>query len=308
MIHDNESMYADVIICNKTSNWHDRYYISKREFDENCIYYDINRGGLEWRLPQVFYVKRNETLRCNVIICVLRGRGEVYINGKTYALTEGTTLLLPAHVSHQYASDYDNPMGTVWIEFYGGESTKYMNEIINICTPVIHGAITMNIINKLSTLVEKLVLNPEQIHSVAIYDVLFTLIMYAGDRKSMRITDNIKNNMTIFEAYIDAHLSEKITNKKLANIECISIQYLIRLFKKSYGMSPQSYIMQRRLKQAAYFLSESQASVNDISLNLGFCNSGHFNKRFKEYFKVTPSQYRQKNRSPLYLYQNIEKN
>lgn len=54
------------------------------------------------------------------------------------------------------------------------------------------------------------------------------------------------------------------------------------------------YLQRRRMLQAAYFLTETDLPVEQIVLDVGYENSSHFHKLFKEEFKTTPRRYREK--------------
>lgn len=68
------------------------------------------------------------------------------------------------------------------------------------------------------------------------------------------------------------------------------------LFKKIKGITgstPNSFIMNIRLKKAAYLLLDApDMNITDIAYSLNFGNPQYFNKCFRELFGVSPSQYR----------------
>lgn len=58
------------------------------------------------------------------------------------------------------------------------------------------------------------------------------------------------------------------------------------------GMSPSGYILHMKMEEAKRLLLNTQKSSAEISYDLGYCNPNHFSKQFKEYYEVSPSQYR----------------
>ena len=48
------------------------------------------------------------------------------------------------------------------------------------------------------------------------------------------------------------------------------------------------------LRKAAELLQHSNLSVLEISSQAGFNNLSNFNRQFKKYYQMTPSQYRKK--------------
>lgn len=70
---------------------------------------------------------------------------------------------------------------------------------------------------------------------------------------------------------------------------------LFQKIKGITGNTPNNFIMNLRLKKAAYFLLNSpEMNISDIAYHLGFGNPQYFNKCFKELFGVAPTQYRKK--------------
>ncbi|MCD3218097.1 response regulator [Clostridium botulinum C] len=94
--------------------------------------------------------------------------------------------------------------------------------------------------------------------------------------------------------YIYDHYKEDITLEDIANICSISPCYFSRLFKKELGVNFITYINKMRIDEAKKILINSNETINNISLKMGFDNCGYFIKVFKKIIGVTPKKYRQK--------------
>jgi len=66
--------------------------------------------------------------------------------------------------------------------------------------------------------------------------------------------------------------------------------HLLRSFKKRYGCSPHSMLMDERIKKARLML-QSGCSLIDASNQLGFSDQSHFQRSFKKHLAITPKQY-----------------
>ena len=66
----------------------------------------------------------------------------------------------------------------------------------------------------------------------------------------------------------------------------------IRVFQQQLGVSPGKFLTKVRLQSAAFLLKQSQQSVLAIALDVGYQSEAHFSKAFKNYYQVSPSQYR----------------
>jgi AraC-like DNA-binding protein len=72
----------------------------------------------------------------------------------------------------------------------------------------------------------------------------------------------------------------------------VSHSKLDKLFKKSLGMSPRQYRIQRKMEDARYLLKRSSMSVKELSAKLGYANQMYFANEFKRICGVSPSDCR----------------
>ncbi len=70
----------------------------------------------------------------------------------------------------------------------------------------------------------------------------------------------------------------------------VSQYYLIREFKKRFGLTPHQYQMQIRIRKAQLLLLEGK-SITEVALITGFCDQSHFDRWFKKMLGITPSDY-----------------
>lgn len=71
----------------------------------------------------------------------------------------------------------------------------------------------------------------------------------------------------------------------------ISKEWLIRYFKKSYGVSPIEYRNKKRMFEAMFLLHVEKDKIIDLSHNMGFNDLKHFNQLFKKTIATTPSKF-----------------
>ena len=87
---------------------------------------------------------------------------------------------------------------------------------------------------------------------------------------------------------------------KLARESCnYSERHFTRLFSKVYGVSPQQYLTEVRIKAACKMLKNSAASVGEIARSCGFTDPGYFSRIFKSNTGVLPSDYRKGKRNKV---------
>lgn len=94
--------------------------------------------------------------------------------------------------------------------------------------------------------------------------------------------------------YIETHLDDNLDINTLSSIAGYSPYYFCRIFKVSVGESVMSYASKLRIKQASSSIINSEKSIIEIALDIGFETPNGFNKAFKKIFSMTPTEYRQK--------------
>jgi len=96
--------------------------------------------------------------------------------------------------------------------------------------------------------------------------------------------------------FIDEHLEERINLEKLAEIACFSQFHFHRLFCSMLNETPLDYLNRVRLTKAANMLIASyDKSITQIALSVGFTSSAVFSRSFKNYFGLSPKDYRLNN-------------
>ena len=111
-----------------------------------------------------------------------------------------------------------------------------------------------------------------------------------------------KNNLPFDEQmtmYIDMHYDDpELYGKTIANQFGLSEKYLYTYFKKHTGIGLSEYLSMKRLKEAAALLADTDLSIQDIAIKVGFNSHNTFYKSFKRYYGCNPSEYRTDNTHP----------
>ena len=92
--------------------------------------------------------------------------------------------------------------------------------------------------------------------------------------------------------YISKNYKENITTASIADRCYLNKSYLCRFFKKNMGMSLTEYINKIRVEKAAVLLKNTDESITDIALNVGFSDLNYFSRIFKKVMNCTPKEYK----------------
>ena len=90
---------------------------------------------------------------------------------------------------------------------------------------------------------------------------------------------------------IDREYAQPHDVPAMARAALMSPAHFARKFRATYGETPYSYLMTRRMERAKAFLRQGM-SVTDTCVAVGCTSLGSFSSRFTEIVGETPSQYR----------------
>ena len=96
--------------------------------------------------------------------------------------------------------------------------------------------------------------------------------------------------------YIDNHFKENLTLDQLAGLVHVSKYHLSHAFQRSYGTSPISYLISRRIQESRFLLTETDHTLSQIARILGFSSLSYFSQSFRRLEGVSPMEYRRRHR------------
>ncbi len=91
--------------------------------------------------------------------------------------------------------------------------------------------------------------------------------------------------------YIQSHIHQRIVIAEIANHVRLNADYFARQFKKSFGISPQGWVKNIRIQEAADHLLSGSSSITEIADQYGFSNVYFFSRQFKEVMGVSPKKW-----------------
>ena len=116
---------------------------------------------------------------------------------------------------------------------------------------------------------------------------------YLQDKPIEKIS--IQSQEVIFQKFLEMLQNNKIKHKTVdfySNNLCISPKYLSTICKKLSGKTAGEWICEYVLQDIQFYLKQTDYSIKEISIILGFPNSSFFGKYVKKHFNMTPKQLR----------------
>ncbi len=207
----------------------------------------------------------------------------IFSDGSIYNVKKNDIIYLPKGSSYRVKTKISG--GVFCINFDWDENESF--------SPFVITPLAVNEVLKAYQTAERAwasaVIGKEYIALSSLYKILYEI-----KRQDVMpyLPQNKKNLLNPAIDYIHKHYVEELIDvKKLSDICCISYDYLRKLFKRFYGVSPIKYINGLKINRAKELLSSGFYSVSEVALSSGFSDLSHFSRFFKQNVGVLPSEY-----------------
>jgi AraC family transcriptional regulator, arabinose operon regulatory protein len=224
-----------------------------------------------------------------VLEYVLSGTGTILHNGQKYTASAGEMYLLHKGAQHQYFSSKETPWVKIWmnlkgsliehlLEVYPLEHVVYpVDEQILECFQAFHQELTSR-------------KPPQEIQKSCA--LLLHTIISAAYFSNLALLQQEPDEALKIKRYLDQNVLNSITLEDLCSHFFKSKAQIIRQFKKKYGMTPYSYLLDIKLQYAKKLLTHTNIPIKEIAARLKFADEHYFSTYFKQVEKVSPSLYR----------------
>ncbi len=223
---------------------------------------------------------------------VTEGKGIYTVRGKDYPVRAGQAFIIYPNEITVYTADQEEPWRYYFFAFSGdmaemlvpgmGFSPKRLvipfaeEEVLSIIDE------SIDIINQVS-----------QADNILSLIQFFRIVSCFTRNNPQADSDEMKISHYVQEAvaYIESHYAENITVADLAEALAIDRSYLYRIFKSDTEMSPKEYLNTYRINVARSLLAETDLSVSQIALSVGFTSFSSFYRFFVRRFGCSPREY-----------------
>ncbi|WP_131538789.1 AraC family transcriptional regulator [Pedobacter nototheniae] len=96
----------------------------------------------------------------------------------------------------------------------------------------------------------------------------------------------------LFHTFLEEETFLKFSLEKTAKGFGLDKYKFLRLFKQETGLTPNSFIINKRIENAKKLISENGSDLLEIAISSGFYDTAHFCRDFKKYTGVTPTAYK----------------
>ena len=125
------------------------------------------------------------------------------------------------------------------------------------------------------------------------YSLLYDLLAYTSSAENTSYED--KKKYSLIEpaiSYLNEHLYDcSLKADELPRLCGISGTYFRKIFNARFGISPQNYIIQKRLSHAKSVIDSGDFdTIREVALSVGYADPLYFGKVYKKFFSTSPSE------------------
>ena len=222
---------------------------------------------------------------CFELIVALDGEMRVTVDGKENVLHSGDALLIFPNQLHSLSSDKSRHLLCIFspdlVRAYSSKTEKVVPE--------------SNFFSPDDYLIDTLDKMPEDANLIAKKGLLYSVCAaFDGAVSYEPRRSGQKGLLSQIFAFVEQNFVSECTLEELSAQLGYDYAYLSRSFKKSTGISYVSYLNIYRLNKACYLLDNTDKSILQCALEVGYSSLRTFNRNFKNHFGFSPAEYRKK--------------
>ena len=240
--------------------------------------------------PDGNYYIRRESAPLFILEYVVSGVGYLKVNGEKHTLGAGDAYIIHPGDNCEYYADKDDPYKKYWINF---STAHFFNDLLksyDINDRVIRGVNLSKSFEKLFEL-EDISDSNDDLYIPA-SKIIFNIIMDIAQhnhnnmkRRDFDIAATVKN-------ILRTSVTKEVSLTEIANKLYRTRNDIIRQFKKKYGITPYTFLINLRIRMAKNLLENTNKTLAEIASHLCFSSEYHLSNTFKKWVGLSPKEYR----------------
>ncbi len=243
------------------------------------------------------------------VMYVLAGQVLHKINGESIAVKAGELLFLGQHIEHEIEASREGDIAINFIilpEFFDSplamlrhSNSPLKSFIIDSLIADRRGAGYMHfcvsedrvIQNTAENLILTLLGESPNKYTISSYTMGLLFLHLSGATESLTHQSRSGSAMLEVLKYIDENYREG-SLAELAERLHYDYSWLSREIKSKTGKTYTALVQEKRIRQAAFLLENTDMNILDVAMNVGYENISHFFTLFQRTFHKTPRAYR----------------
>lgn len=231
-----------------------------------------------------------------VLHYIKEGYGHFEINNQSYSLGPDQGFILRKGNKVKYYPT-EGQWTYFWIGLSGGKFKEFIQRSTLESASVIDFAPNSNVSRTMKDIINDSFSEQNRKHHDLWFfhklsELLYHICLEFPQETAMENTYVEQTYAEIAHDYISNNYSRDLQIAEIANYVGISRSYLYRLFKERYTLSPQQYLMFKKMELAKQLLSHSHIQIKEVASAIGYSDQLLFSKNFKRIEGLSPSSYR----------------
>ena len=276
---------------------------------------DFSPGQLRWHAGRRIALYRydgsggrTQSREYPELLYLLRGSARFRIGGNEVSLTQGELLLLGQNTPLEpLTREPESEMVSFFIKpelladilsFLGTEETPLRVFVLKcLGQEMPYGYLHFHVggVRQVGNLMENLLLHllerPDSRRAIPLYTLglLFVQLLEESDKLTMGIRE--QQSVLGVLRYLENNYAGGSLTEAAQTLHC-DVAWLSREIKRRTGRTYTELLQERRLRQAAWLLENTDQRVSDIALAVGYENVSYFHRIFQKRFGRSPKKYR----------------
>jgi AraC-like DNA-binding protein len=248
-------------------------------------------GGLEHCTPS--YAVRRNTFPFYSIEYVARGRGELELKERRYALQPGRLFSYGPGIPHTITGSIEEPLVKYFVDFLGTGALP----LLRFCNLAPGRVSEVFPPHAIQSLFDELIDGGRQLDRES--GMLCTKLLeclalkIAGARAPLEGAEAPAfGTYQQSRQYITEHFLELRTLEEISRQCHVTGAHLCRLFRRYDHLSPYQYLLRLKMNAAAERLAQPGTLVKQVAEKVGFPDQFHFSRVFKSVLGISPVEFR----------------
>lgn len=255
----------------------------------------------KFKAPKKDWIHERFTLKDYELFVVTEGTLYIADNNGKYVVEKGKHLLLAPTPGNMRYGYLPSECSFYWLHFMpkhelivSDSSNSFTPDFKRIYIPAIG---TLPAIEKVVILMKQLQDSLRSNYESNFINYITTTILCEiynqyYSQKALSIKEPQRQIYNDIIDYIKLTITKNLKISEIAKHFGYNEKYLSHLFRNIEGLPMKQYILREKIELAKYRLSDTNDTINEIALSLGFIDSHNFMKTFKKTVGFTPTEYR----------------
>lgn len=244
------------------------------------------------------------------IVYIVKSSGTRFVGDSVEKFKEGDIVLLGSNTPHFWQSDNENNKNTrvnaIVVQFSKDFFSQQINsypEFFHIREMLKKSSRGINFSHKASDKIGKMLFKllkqkdlQQTLYFIKILDYMsktFEYKLLSGENYKAENYEG-KERLNKVMHYINTNYQNHINQKEIAEKIGMNVSAFSRYFSEKTGKKFSGFVNELRINYACKLLINNSIAVSQICFESGFENISNFNRTFRQYTGITPSEYRNK--------------